>query len=329
MLAARPLDRNDAPRPEPPRAGHFEVGQPFNPWRGSCGFYPPDCLSRLRGVVILSTRHRLTDGHKNLFARLVRRAGQDGLCFPSYESLAGDLGRSVRQVKTWVADLEAFGLIRHRRRGRGHGGRGLENEYTFLWHEIYKARSSARLRVMKCNPGTFEVQDFEISKCNDERPLYKEETRTEETRTPSSDRDRGRIAGQPSTQVSASARCEFENKPQPPPPTWPCGGWASEADFDAWWIPLVRRHPNRNRNAEAKRKALDLISTGVLTRGEFDAGYAAAESRAGERWTEQYGRFAPNLSRFLDDRAWQQPVHRESPAAYRSADEYWKGLNGE
>jgi hypothetical protein len=87
------------------------VGEQFNPWRGSCGFYAPDVVSRLRGVVILTNRHKLTDLHKSLFIRLVRRAGRDGKCYPSYESLATDIGRCLRQVKTAVGDLEAFGLI--------------------------------------------------------------------------------------------------------------------------------------------------------------------------------------------------------------------------
>lgn len=326
MLAARAVRSNNAPRREPTRASALELGQPFNPWRGSCGFYPPDCLSRLRGVVILGTRRRLTDGHKSLFVRLVRRAGQDGRCFPSYASLAADLGRSVRQVKTWVADLEAFGLIRHRRRGRGSGGRGLENEYTFLWHRIYELPTSPRLHVMQCNPHVFEVQDSTILKCKNQHLLYKEETRTEETRTPSADRDAGPPDAQPSPEDSTSAHGSSEGKPQPPPRPWPAAGWANRADFDSWWSALVRRHPNRNHNAEAKRKALDLVFAGVLTRAEFDPGYAAAKSAAGDRWEEQHGRFAPNLSRFLDDGAWQQQPAQEPSADYCSADDYWKGL---
>ncbi len=329
MLAARAFETNDAPRQGPTRAGALEVGQPFNPWRVSCGFYPPDCLSRLRGVVILGTRHRLTDGHKNLFIRLVRRAGQDGRCFPSYASLAADLGRSVRQVKTWVADLEAFGLIRHRRRGRGHGGRGLENEYTFLWHQIYEVRPQTRIRIMKCNPGNFEVQDSPVLKCKNEHPLYKEEARTEEARTSSSDQRSGPAEAPPSTGVSARTRGDSEANPQPPSPVWPIGGWASEADFDAWWNALVWRHPNRNRNAEAKGKALDLILAGVLARADFDAGYAVAKSQAGERWKEQGGRFAPNLSRFLEDRAWQHQQPTVTETAFCSADEYWRRLMNE
>jgi len=39
----------------------------FNPWRGACGFYPPDVVGRQK---------TLTDGQKRLYERLVRFAGR-------------------------------------------------------------------------------------------------------------------------------------------------------------------------------------------------------------------------------------------------------------
>jgi len=155
-----------------------QAGAPFNPWRGVCLFYPPDAVSRLRDVVILKTRHRLTNGHKRLYTLLVRRWGREGPCFPGQESLATDLGCSIRQVKVWIADLEAFGLIRYRRRGRGDGGRGLTNEYTFLWHRIFEVQVPRSVQLLKCENGRFEVQKSALSKCEDQSPLYKKETRS-------------------------------------------------------------------------------------------------------------------------------------------------------
>ncbi len=165
-------------------AGSTKVGEAFNPWRGACGFYAPDLVSRIGPVVVLATRRKLADGHKALYIRLVRRWGQHGPCFPSYESLASDLGRSVRIVKMWIEDLEAFGLIDHRRRGRAKGGAGQTNEYRFLWHPIFEVQKPANSsRFSKCKNDHFEVQGLALLKCKNEPPLYKEETHTREIRT--------------------------------------------------------------------------------------------------------------------------------------------------
>jgi Helix-turn-helix domain len=163
-------DHHSAPR---------KVGQPFNPWRGACGFYPPDAVSRLGPVVVLGTRRKLSHAHKGFYKRLVRRWGREGPCFPSYESLAEDEGVSLRSAKMLVEDLEAFGLIGHTvRRGREKGGRHMKNEYFFLWHPIFEVQNPS---VLKCKQSGFEVQDPEGLKCKNQQPLYSEETHTSET----------------------------------------------------------------------------------------------------------------------------------------------------
>ncbi len=100
------------------------AGQAFNPWRGVCGFYPPDAVNRQKN---------LTDGQKLVYARLVRYAGRDGHCYPSFRRLADDLGKSERQVKRDILALEEeHRLIRHVRRGRR-----LSNLYQFYWHPMF------------------------------------------------------------------------------------------------------------------------------------------------------------------------------------------------
>ena len=42
------------------------AGEPVNPWRKVCGFYPPDVVTRQRN---------LTEGQKRLYERAVRWAG--------------------------------------------------------------------------------------------------------------------------------------------------------------------------------------------------------------------------------------------------------------
>src|SRR5689334_24824264 len=89
----------------PPRV----IGEPFNPSHKACGFYPPDIVGR---------QTDLTDGQKRLYERGVRWAGTNGAFWYSFETMARELGKSPRQVKRDMAELEARGLIRHERRGR-------------------------------------------------------------------------------------------------------------------------------------------------------------------------------------------------------------------
>jgi hypothetical protein len=105
------------PAPRPP------VGEPFNPCRHVCGFYPPDIVARQPG---------LTDGEKRLYDRGVRWAGRNGVFWYSYEKMATELGKSPRQVKRDLAELEKHRLIIHKRRGKCQS-----NIYRFLYHSMF------------------------------------------------------------------------------------------------------------------------------------------------------------------------------------------------
>jgi hypothetical protein len=89
----------------------------------------------------------LTDGQKRLYERAVRWAGQNGIFWYAFETMAEALGKSVRQIKDDMAVLEARGLIKHIRRRRQ------SNVYSFLWHPIFDVRSTA------LQEGNLEVQD--------------------------------------------------------------------------------------------------------------------------------------------------------------------------
>ncbi len=103
----------------------MKPGDQFNPWSGSCGFYPAQLVGRQRN---------LRAGPKLVYERLVRFAGRDGLCFPSHQKLADELGKSLAQVKRDIATLERAGLISHEfRNGRR------SNTYRFLWHPCFDA----------------------------------------------------------------------------------------------------------------------------------------------------------------------------------------------
>lgn len=112
-------------------------GDVFNPYRRACGFYPPDMVSRMGPFVLLKSRRKFTSAHKLLYVLLVRRWGRQGPCFPSQKRLASDLGMNERTIRRTIEDLEEFGLISRRTRGRGKGGRGQADEYSFLWHAIF------------------------------------------------------------------------------------------------------------------------------------------------------------------------------------------------
>src|ERR1700676_381266 len=101
-----------------------QIGQPFNPWREACGFYPPDVVGRSKEL-------GLTDGQKRLYERGVRWAGRNGVFWHAFDTIADALGKSARQVKDDMAVLEGKGLIKHTRRRRQ------SNVYSFLWHRVF------------------------------------------------------------------------------------------------------------------------------------------------------------------------------------------------
>ncbi len=101
----------------------MKPGEPFDPARTACGFYPPDIVARQRNW---------KDGQKRLYERLVRWAGRNGSCWHSVDAMADALGKSARQVQRDIAALERTGLIRRVRRGRREC-----NRYVFLFHVVF------------------------------------------------------------------------------------------------------------------------------------------------------------------------------------------------
>ncbi len=98
-------------------------GEVFNPHFKACGF---DAAS------VVGCQRSLGDGPKRLYTQLVKCAGRDAACFPSHGWLAAQLGKSERQVRYDLSELEKVGLIAHKRNGRR-----LANTYVFLWHEVF------------------------------------------------------------------------------------------------------------------------------------------------------------------------------------------------
>lgn len=103
-------------------------GDIYNPWRMFNGCFIPNAVLRCIG---LSARAKL------IFGRLCQYAGENGEAFPSYRSLAREVGVERRCAIKAVRELEEFGLIKTVSRWRNDGGPA-SNVYVFLWHEIFQ-----------------------------------------------------------------------------------------------------------------------------------------------------------------------------------------------
>jgi len=128
-----------------PTPRRLKTGEPFNPWHKLCGFYAPDIVARQRD---------LTDGQKRLYERAVRWAGRNGTFWYGFDTMAAALGKSVRQVKSDMAVLEARNLLRHMRRRRN------SNLYSFLWHAMFEVQPTALQQDdLEVQDSLLEVQD--------------------------------------------------------------------------------------------------------------------------------------------------------------------------
>ena len=92
-------------------------------WWGICeGVYVPAFLLRYRGI---------GPAAKLCFARLVKHCGENQTCWPSQETLAEELGVTVRSIGNYLAELEADGFIEIIQRGLRQS-----NEYRPLRHPL-------------------------------------------------------------------------------------------------------------------------------------------------------------------------------------------------
>jgi len=103
-------------------------GDAYNPWRMFNGCFIPNAVLRCPE---LSARAKL------VFGRLCQYAGENGEAFPSYRSLAREVGVERRCAMKAVKELEEFRLIKSVSRWRNDGAPAT-NVYVFLWHEIFQ-----------------------------------------------------------------------------------------------------------------------------------------------------------------------------------------------
>ena len=129
----------------PPVSYHPVVRELFDPARvheendarrarGRPPIYLPTVVGALREI----GGRRLGNGPKRVYAYLVGRAGQNGCCWPSFDSIAAELGKCPRQIRSDVKVLEEVGLLVHENRA----GRK-SNTYGFVWHEVFERQWTA------------------------------------------------------------------------------------------------------------------------------------------------------------------------------------------
>ena len=73
---------------------------------------------------------------KLVFGKLCQYAGENGQAYPSYSTLAKEVGVKQRQAIRAVKELVIFGLIHPVKQNRPDGG-STSNIYEFLWHDIF------------------------------------------------------------------------------------------------------------------------------------------------------------------------------------------------
>src|SRR5215472_4251878 len=124
------MSSNRSAQPSSDHVPPPEVGQPFNPYKCFNGSFIPEQICRYRG---------LSAGAKLVYGRLCRYAGENGTAYPSTSALAGEVGLSETQVRTYIKELENNRFLRVDRENRRYrsNGSGGSNEYTFLFHKAF------------------------------------------------------------------------------------------------------------------------------------------------------------------------------------------------
>jgi hypothetical protein len=116
--------------PEGPSVNLPGPGQPFNPRKVfrsfGLGVLIPERVAASR---LLSMTAKVCYGH------LVRRAGKNDLCWPSYWDITESIGVKERHAMRAIKELTEAQLIRRRHR-TAEGGRQTSNNYEFIWGPI-------------------------------------------------------------------------------------------------------------------------------------------------------------------------------------------------
>jgi hypothetical protein len=110
------------------KTGSKQGGKRYSPRMKFYGAMIPNWLLR---------RTDISHGAKLCFGRLMQFAGRNDHCFPDQETLAEEVGVSVRTIQEYLAELESKPYIESQRRGRG-------NVYYFVKHPDIKFKRDTK-----------------------------------------------------------------------------------------------------------------------------------------------------------------------------------------
>ena len=94
-----------------------------------------------------------------IMARLADFSNDEGVCWPSIETIARQLGAGVSTVRTAIAKLEADGWLS--RKARRQGNRNASNVYQL---NVAKLQAAAFSHLSDSDPSKSDPSKFEASK---------------------------------------------------------------------------------------------------------------------------------------------------------------------
>jgi len=123
----------------------MEIGQLFNPKGLFVGSFIPDVISKSK---------LLTSTDKLIYGRLMRYAGDDGICYPKQTELAEECGVSESAVIKSIANLLQNDLIVVEKPTGIERIKHFRNKYYFAWHNMFdecKLRNSQKAMSVSSN----------------------------------------------------------------------------------------------------------------------------------------------------------------------------------
>ena len=142
----------------------------------------------------LDNRREVSDGAKRLYAQLCRFAGNKGEAFPSYQTLAGRLQKSRRQIIRLIEELCRYELLNITHvKDEVRGNR--TNIYRFLWHAWMQLAEDENYSLVKADfdsppsdinvttPGDTRVTSPSVKNVTQKRVIYKERGKEEANQT--------------------------------------------------------------------------------------------------------------------------------------------------
>ena len=123
--ASQPLDEQRGNRAHPRRNNVSQHAEPKT-------IIPPAGPAFMTLPLVIARNLELSGNAKLLYSRLMLYAGKNGICTPSHETLAAEIGVKERQVRNILAELKGCSLVSwHRRR--------TSSSYTVNPPELFKS----------------------------------------------------------------------------------------------------------------------------------------------------------------------------------------------